>query len=210
MADKLLFDVTKFGTIQDNELGIEVDDSRGRQGDKTITRLFPVTGGGGGQSSQIVLVNRYRPGNRYKYVRLNGTVTQYNAVKRDVSFATEADRDSNFINTSAVNNVLGGVVEFGSGGPLTTDPALTSHAAGVFGFVTTRGKAICNTTTADAADAQLGTSATAGRLSTITIATPTAAEVQRVLAAASGLGAHLMVTVPATGFKANLSWIVLT
>lgn len=216
MADKLLYDVTKFGTIADNELGIEVDDSRGAQGDKTINRLFPTSAGGGGQTSQIVLVNRYRPGNRYKYVRLNGTVVQFSAVSLDVTFATEADRDSNVVALpDAAGLAFNGIVEFGNGGPLATDPALTSHAAGVFGFITVAGKAIANVNTAVVAGDFLSSNGgAAGRL--LTVAAAGAAYAQAVAqgtqGAAHGIGARALVTEPPTqpaAWKANLTWIFM-
>jgi hypothetical protein len=214
MADKLLYDVTKFGTVIENELGIEVDDARGRQGDKIITRLHPTSAGGGGQSSQIIIMNRYRPGNRYRYVRANGTITQFNSVKADIAFATEADRDANIINTDAndtLGNVVDGIAEQGLGGPLTTDPALTSHPAGTFMFITVRGKAIANVNAAVVAADVLGPDpATAGRLSTLAVTTPTAAETRRITNAASGLGIRALVNEPPTGFKANLTWVKLT
>jgi hypothetical protein len=212
MGDKLLYDVTKFGTLVENELGIEVDDSRGRQGDKIITRLHPTSAGGGGQSSQIIIMNRYRPGNRYRYVRLNGTVVQFDAVRADITFASEADRDANVIATNgvALGNVVDGIAEQGTGGPLTTDPALQSHAAGVHMFITVRGKAICNVVNTVAGGDLLGSSAVAGQLSTIAVATPTAAEVIRVANIAAGLGVRAMVTEPPTGFKANLTWVKVT
>lgn len=216
MADKLLYDVTKFGTTSENELGIEVDDSRGGQGDKTVNRLFPSSAGGGGQTSQIVLVNRYRPGNRYKYVRLNGTVTQYNAVAFDITFATEADRDSNVINLADVAGLsFNGIVEFGFGGPLATDPALTSHAAGVFGFMTTAGKAIANVNSAVAAGDFLSSNGgAAGRLLTVAAAGGAYAQAvaQGTQAAAHGIGARALVTEPPTqpsAWKANLTWIFM-
>lgn len=216
MADKLLYDVTKFGTVIENELGIEVDDSRGRQGDKIITRLHPTSAGGGGQSSQIIIMNRYRPGNRYKYVRLNGIVTQFNAVMLDVTFATEADRDSNVVNlTDAAGVAFNGVVEFGNGGPLTTDPALTAHAAGVHGFMTVAGKAICNVNAAVAAGDFLSSGGgAAGRL--VTVAAAGAAYAQAVAqgtqAAAHGVGARALVAEPPTqpaAWRANLTWIFM-
>lgn len=219
MADKLLYDVTKFGTTIDNELGIEVDDSRGRQGDKIITRLHPTSAAGGGQSSQIIIMTRYRPGNRYKYCRLNGTVVQFDAVRADVTFAAEADRDANVIqtlSTATLGNVLDGVIEFGTGGPLVTDPALQSHAAGVHGFMTVRGKVICNVNTAVAAGDVLATGVpggAVGRLGTIAVTTPTAPEVVGIANMASGKGARAMVAEPPTlpsTWKANLTWVVIT
>ena len=219
MADKLLYDVTKFGTVIDNELGIEVDDSRGRQGDKIITRLHPTSAGGGGQSSQIIIMNRYRPGNRYKYCRLNGTVVQFDAVSFDLTFATEADRDSNVIalpNTSGLPML--GVVEFGNGGPISgppADPALTSHAAGVHGFVTVHGKVIANVNAAAVAGSFLAAGGgAAGRLGVIAAegAMHVQAVAEGVQAAAFGRAARALVAEPPTqplAWKANLTWVML-
>lgn len=209
-----LYNVTNFGTTQENELGFEADDQRGRQDDIITTRLFPATGSGGGQSAQNYVINRYRPGNRYRYVRLNGTVAQFNAVKNDVAFATENQRGANVINTTAdsnLGNVVDGVIEFGDGGPLSTDPALTSHAAAVFGFMTTRGVCIVNANAAvAAADLLAADPATAGRVSTIAVTTPTAAETQRIANLAAGKGLRALVTEPATGFKANLTYAYMS
>lgn len=215
MSDKLLYDVTKFG-LKDNELGIEVDDSRGREGDKPVTRLFPQSAGGGGQSSQIVYVNRYRPGNRYKYCRLNGTVVQFDAVQYDITFASEAERDANVValpNTSGLPTL--GVLEFGNGGPLATDPALTSHLAGVFGFITVHGKAIANVNAAAVAGSFLAAGGgAAGRLGVI--AAEGGAHVQAVAegvqAAAFGKGIRALVAEPPTqpsAWKANLTWVLI-
>lgn len=206
MPDKFV-DITSRSTTQQNELGFECDDQRGKQGDKIVNKLFPQTGSGGGQTSQQAIVNRYRPGNRYKYVRANGTITQFNAVIRDISFATEIQRADNVINCSAVAQCVAGVWEQGTGGPLTTDPALSSDAAGVFGFITTRGLAICNVEAGVAANDKLGTTAVAGQLDSLASTTPTTAEVAAAIAAATGLGALALVTEPATGFKANLTYV---
>lgn len=197
------------------ELGLELDDQRGRQDEQVTTRLFPTSAGGGGQAAAIYIVNRYRPGNRYRAVRLNGIVVQYNSVKFDVTFASEFQRAGNVINTAGVAAVLGnvvdGVAEFGNGGPLTTDPALTSHAQGVVGFITTRGLAICNLNTAVVADDLLGPDVgVAGRLSTLAVTTPTAAETIRIANAAAGKGVRALTAEPATGFKANLGLVAIT
>lgn len=209
MSDKLV-DITVRGTTQIQELGFEFDDPRGRQDDKIVSKLYPVTGAGGGQSSQQVIVNRYRPGNRYKYVRANGTITQFNAVIRDVTFATVAQRSANVINSSAVSQVLAGVWEQGTGGPLTTDPPLSSDAAGVFAFMTTRGLAICNVNAAVVANDKLGTSAVAGQLVTITAGAAYAqAEALAAIAAAAGLGALALADEPPAGFRANLTYVNL-
>jgi hypothetical protein len=214
-VDKLL-NVTNFGTTQENELGFQADDQRGRQEDAVVNRLFPATGSGGGQSSQPYVVNRYRPGNKYKYVRLNGTVAQYNAVKYDVSFATESQRMGNVINVAANDNLgnsCDGIVEFGDGGPLLTDPALTSHVAGVFGFMTTGGEAIANVNAAVVADDLLAPATVAGRLDTIAVTTPTAAETRRISNMAGGKGIKALVTEPPaqpSTWKANLTRVFIS
>jgi hypothetical protein len=220
--DKLV-NVTEFGTSSAQfqnglpELGLELDDMRGRQDTQVTQRLFPQSAGGGGQSLANYVVNRYRPGNRYKFVRLNGTVVQFDAVRSDETFVTEEQRAENVIqcpNNQTIGNVLDGVVEFGDGGPLATDPALTSHAAGVFGFITTSGKAICNVNVAVTAGQILTTGGGAvGRLQAIAVTTPTAAEVVAIANMASGKGARALVAEPPSqpsAFKANLTWIKIT
>jgi hypothetical protein len=212
--DKLV-NITEFGTTQIHELGFGCDDQRGRQEDIVTNRLFPVTGSGGGQSLQPYVVNRYRPGNRYRYVRLNGPVAQYNCVKFDVSFATEGQRATNVINIAANDNLgnsVDGIVEFGDGGPLVTDPALTSHAAGVFGFMTTQGEAIANVNSAVVADDLLAGGAVAGQLITIAVTTPTAAETRRLANLAAGKGIKALVTEPPaqpSTWKANLTRVFM-
>lgn len=213
--DKVI-NLNKFGTSPETELGFELDDNRGRQDDKDVTRLFPQSAGGGGQSVQRVFINRYRPGNRYKQVRLNGTIVQYNAVGHDLTFATESQRSENVVAVPASNSqTIAGVLEFGDGGPLTADPALTSHAAGVFGFITTRGKVICNVDAATIAGdflAPLG-GGTVGRLHPLTITGAyVQADQQRTLSLAAGLGARALVAEPPTqpsAWKANLTWVFL-
>jgi hypothetical protein len=211
--DKLV-NVTEFGTVQQHELGLELEDMRGKQDTQITTRLFPASNAeatGGGQIVRNYVINRYRPGNKYKHVRLNGTVTQYNAVQYDITFATEEQRAENVINTPDTAGIPSlGILEFGDGGPLATDPALTSHAAGVFGFITTRGKAIANVNAAVAAGDFLSSGGgAAGRL--VTVAAEGGAHVQAVAqgvqAAAFGAGFRALVAEPATGFKANLTWI---
>jgi hypothetical protein len=65
--------------------------------------------------------------------------------------------------------------------------AITAIASGSHGWVLTRGNGVAKVAASTAANVAVGTSATAGTFTTITIsATPTQAEVQRVLAAATG------------------------
>lgn len=208
------YDVTKFGTTREHELGIEVQDIKGGEGDKSVSKLLPTSAGGGGQTLQLVFVNRYRPGNRYLYVRANGTIVQFNSVKGDVTFASEAERHAQVVNTAAndtLGNVVDGIWEQGLGGPLSSDPALTSHAAGTFGFITVHGQAIANVETTVVADDLLAASAgVAGRLNTIAVTTPTAAETRRIANLAAGKGIRALVAEPPTqpsAFKANLTWI---
>lgn len=210
-----VYDVTKFGTAKDHEFGIEVQDIRGGEGDKRVDKLFPTSAGGGGQSLQPVFVNRYRPGNRYLYVRANGTIVQFNAVKGDITFAGEAERHAQVVNTAAnsnLGNVVDGIWESGNGGPLVTDPALTSHAAGIFGFITVKGQAIANVNAAVAGDDLLAADpATAGRLSTIPVsAAYVQVDTQRLANMAASKGIRALVTEPPTQpstWKANLTWI---
>lgn len=210
--DKVV-NTTEFGTVQNNELGLELDDQRGRQDDAVVTRLFPQSTTGGGQSLQPYVVNRYRPGNRYRHVRLNGSVVQFNAVKFDVTLASEIQRSGNVINTAAIlvlGNSVDGILEFGDGGPLTTDPALTVHAAGVFGFITTRGYAIAKCNVAVVAEDLLAAdSTTAGQLSTIAVTTPTGSETIRIANLAAGKGIKALTAEAATGFKAGLAFVYL-
>lgn len=211
MSDKLV-NITEFGTIQNHELGFECDDQRGRQDEQVVQRLFPTSAGGGGQALANYVVNRYRPGNRYRHVRLNGTVVQYNAVKFDITFASEFQRGANVVNIAANDNLgnsVDGIVEFGDGGPATVDPALTSHVAGVFGFMTTRGVAIANCNAAVAADDLLAGGTVAGQLITIAVTTPTAAETRRIANLAAGKGIKALTAEPGTGFKANLALVYL-
>lgn len=209
-----VFNVTEFGTTQNHELGLELDDQRGRQDEQVVQRLFPTSAGGGGQALANYVINRYRPGNRYRHVRLNGTIAQYNAVFADITFASEFQRIHNVINlTDAAGVPCDGILEFGDGGPLATDPALTSHLAGVFGFITTRGLAIANCNTAVAAGDFLSSGGgAAGRL--VTVAAAGAAYAQAVAqgtqAAAHGVGLRAMSAEPATGFKANLALVKIT
>jgi hypothetical protein len=214
MADKAT-DIEKRGLSQENELGYELDDPRGRQGDKIVNKLYPTSAGGGGQTSQPAFSVRYRPGNRYRYVKLNGSVQQFNAVMHDLTFATEADRDAIVVNTAAAaNQPCMGIWEQGASGPLATDPALASDPANTFGYATVHGKAIANVNAAVVAGDPLGNdAATAGRLSTLTAATPSAAEVARIMFQSSGgPGIRALVAEPPTqpsAFKANLTWVWL-
>lgn len=212
MSDKLV-NITEFGTVQVHELGFECDDQRGRQDDAVVNRLFPQSVSGGGQSLQNYVVNRYRPGNRYRFIRCNGTIVQFSCVKFDVTFATEGQRHANVINTAAaavLGNSIDGILEFGDGGPLSADPAATSHAAGVFGFMTTRGMAIGRCNVAVVADDLLAAdSSSAGQMSAIAVTTPTAPETVRIANLAAGKGIKALTGEPATGFKAGLALVYL-
>lgn len=203
-------DIEKRGLNQENELGFELDDPRFRQGDKIVNKLYPQSAGGGGQSSQNAFTVRYRPGNRFRYVKLNGTVSQFDALMQDLTFGTVADRDSTVVRTAAAaNQPCVGIWEQGLTGPLTTDPAIGTDPINTFGYMTVHGKAIANVNVAVAVGDPLGNdSASAGRLSTLTAATPSAAEVQRIMFQSSGgPGLRAIEGEPPAGFKANLTWI---
>jgi hypothetical protein len=205
-------DIEKRGLSQENELGFELDDPRFRQGDKIVNKLYPSSAGGGGQTSQNAFTVRYRPGNRFRYVKLNGSVQQFNALQQDLTFGTVADRDSTVVNTgAAANNPCVGIWEQGASGPLTGDPALASDPVNTFGYMTVHGKAIANTNTAVVTGDPLGNdAASAGRLSTLTAATPSAAEVQRIMFQSSGgPGIRALDGEPSAGFKVNLTWVWL-
>lgn len=111
-------------------------------------------------------------GNEYVYVQAGSAVASGDFLVVDVTSASEPFV---MIPSSAVNQAIEAVA------PLAI-------ASGSYGWVLTRGNVTgAKVAASTAANAQLGSSATAGTLSTITIsASPTQAEVQRVLAAASG------------------------
>ena len=190
-----LIDITVRETTQSRELGLEFDDQRGKQDDATVTRLFPQSAGGGGQSAQTYISQRYRPGNRYKYVRANGAIAVYNALKYDVSFATAIQRYANVIqttNSTAGVNPLAGVYEAAVPSGTATADAANAIASGTFFFMTTRGLAPVLTGAVSAGD-KLVAITTAGTLNTLNPAGAYAqAEAQQTLQAASGLGAVAM------------------
>lgn len=123
-------------------------------------------------------------GTVYRYVKAAAAIAAGDALKMDTA---NADEPNALTPTAAVNEVVEAI-------------APVAIASASYGWVVVRGKvASAKLATSTAAGAQLGTSATAGTLSTVTIsATPTQAEIQRVLAAASGK-AVIAVDAEATG-----------
>lgn len=113
-------------------------------------------------------------GNVYRYVQASSAVAAGDFVIVNTGSANEPNV---VVPASAVNQVIEGV------SPIAI-PA-NSYAWILIEGSTTGAKVAAST----AAGAQLGTSATAGTLSTVTIsATPTQAEIQRVLAVGEGRG----------------------
>jgi hypothetical protein len=98
-------------------------------------------------------------GNKLKYVRANGTIAPFSAVRCDPTFATAAERHTTVIAVSAVAQVLEGVA----------DTITASATAGQFFWLTVKGRATCLTTAATAGTPQ-GTS-TAGQLTDLTTVT---------------------------------------
>lgn len=113
-------------------------------------------------------------GQEYTYIRAGSAIAlgDFLVVKTD-----EALEPNVLIPSSAVNQAIRAV-------------APVAIASGSHGWVITRGRVpVAKVAASTAAGAQLGTSATAGTASTVTIsASPTQAEIQRVLAAAAGGG----------------------
>lgn len=111
-------------------------------------------------------------GNEYVYAQAGSAIAAGDFLVVDVTSASEPFV---LIPSSAVNQAIEAI-------------APVAIASGSYGWVLTRGSTTgAKVEASTAANAQLGSSATAGTLSTITIsASPTQAEVQRVLAAASG------------------------
>lgn len=113
----------------------------------------------------------FQNGNEYMYVRAGSAVAVGDALFVD---ATSTEEPYRLIPTSAVNQSVDAI------SPIAI-------ASGSYGWVVIRGNVVAKVAASTAANAQLGTSATAGTLSTISISgTYTQAEVQRVLAAAAG------------------------
>lgn len=119
----------------------------------------------------------HQDANTYRYVKASAAIAVGDLLRID-----NADADEPFAlrPTSAVNQPIAGV-------------AHVAIASGSYGWVTVRGKVTAKVAASTAAGSQLGSSATAGTGSAITIsATPTQAEIQRVVAAASGIGAEVL------------------
>lgn len=111
-------------------------------------------------------------GTRFRYVKAAAAIAAGDALKMATA---DADEPNALQPTAAVNEAVEAVTR-------------VAIASASYGWVVVRGTvAAAKLATSTAAGAQLGSSATAGTLSTVTIsATPTQAEIQRVLAGASG------------------------
>ena len=114
----------------------------------------------------------FQNGNEYTYVKAGSAIAVGDVLVVDV---TATGEPYTLIPASAVNQTIEAV-------------APVAIASGSYGWVCVRGNvAAVKVAASTAANAQLGTSATAGTASTVTVsASPTQAEIQRVLAAASG------------------------
>jgi len=108
----------------------------------------------------------------YRYVLATGTITAGQALQMDTASASVPNAVKP---TSAVNQSVAGI-------------APIAIASGSYGWIVVQGPvSAASVATSTAAGAALGSSSTAGQLSTITIsASPAQGEVQRVLAASGG------------------------
>lgn len=120
----------------------------------------------------------FQDGTIYQYVKAGSTIAVGDALILDTS---ATDEPFVVIPSAAVNQVVAGI-------------APVAIASASYGWIVIRGKVpSAKVAASTAAGAQLGTSATAGTLSTITIAgTYAQGEVQRVLAAAAGLSVQAL------------------
>lgn len=110
----------------------------------------------------------------YLYVRAGAAIAAGDALILDNSVA--AERPFRMTPATAVNQAVQAI-------------APVAIASGSYGWVLIRGRVNAKVAASTAAAAQLGSSGTAGTLSTVTVsASPTQAEVQRVLAVGAGRG----------------------
>jgi hypothetical protein len=112
-------------------------------------------------------------GNEYVYIRAGSAIALGDVLVIDT---TATDEPYRLIPTSALNQSIEAIAQ-------------VAIASGSFGWVCARGNVVAKVAASTAANVAVGTSATAGTFTTITVsASPTQAEVQRVLAAAVGRG----------------------
>ncbi len=110
----------------------------------------------------------------YLYIRAGAAIAAGDALILDNSVAVE--RPFRMTPATAVNQAVQAI-------------APVAIASGSYGWVMIRGRVNAKVAASTAAGAQLGSSGTAGTTSTVTVsASPTQAEVQRVLAVAAGRG----------------------
>lgn len=113
----------------------------------------------------------------YRYVKASAAIAAGDFLRVDNA---DADEPYALRPTSAVNQPIAGV-------------ATVAIASGSYGWVAICGKATAKVAASTAAGSQIGSSGTAGTGSAITIsATPTQAEIQRVVAAAAGIGVETL------------------
>lgn len=149
-------------TTPEHELGVIVRDVKGGQGSISFKEVI----------DGATITRTFSPDAEYKYVRATGTIAANDWVILDTA---QTDEPAAVVATSAVNQSIEGC-------------ACVAMTSGQYGWIQVRGRVPAANATANAGE-QLGTSATGGRLTAVTIsASPTQAEVQRVLAAAVGRG----------------------
>ena len=138
-----------------HELGLEVDDPRGGQGQITYT-IYP-----NGVPTSTTVTYNYSPGGRYRYVKAAGSINAGDAVRIDFTASnSDKTRHNNVIQTSAADQSIEGV-------------AMATVTSGQYFWIMIKGRYVgANVATAAAAGDVLGSSSTAGRLAT---ATPSAA-----------------------------------
>lgn len=165
MSRKMLgIDIYRVSTVAQHELGLIVEDVRGKAGDVTFTEfLVPGTG------SPKVTTRRYSPDGEYKYVRATALVGNGDAVKVDV---TATDEPAGVTPVVAITDAVDGI-------------AIVNIPSGSFGFIQVRGRVPFGQVSADAslrlgarvvaagvaAGASLAASATSGQLQTKVTAT---------------------------------------
>lgn len=138
----------------------------------TSTELADTTGNKNIPALGSVIVDG-RNGKRYKFMRATTAWNSGDCVVTDTAGANEPNDGAP---CSAVSQVAQGI-------------AVTTVAINGGGWVQIYGEfTLANVTTASVAGDKLGTTATSGRLGSLTATTPTAAEVIAAIAAATGAG----------------------
>lgn len=153
-------------TTPKHELGLEVFDPRG--GEKTLSYTWYPNG----QATPVTVTTKFAPGATYKYVKATGTIAAKNAVKLDLTTLSEAD--ANVVNSAAADEVWEGI-------------AMMAMSSGQYGWICVKGRVYdANVADAATAGANLGPTATAGRLGALV------ASAANALAAATGVAARAL------------------